>query len=332
MNVTLKDIAKRASVSIKTVSRVINEEPMVSVNTRQKVKEIIEELGYHPNLIARSLKKRKTNTIGFIIPDIGNPAFTEMVKGCMDYLSKKGYYVFLGSYEDDTSKEIGFIRDLSSMLIDGIIIIPTASRDDRLSIFDNINCPIVFLDREIDGLDVDTVIAGNKAGLYEATKHLISIGHRKLIYLGGIKSVKPSKKRFEGWKRALEEEALFDESNVYWGSYSTASGYSMMNRALDEIKDIDAVFAGNDIIALGALNAIKERRLKVPDDISLVGFDDMFFSKYLNPPLSTVAVKLYKEGEAAARLLHEKIKNPDTGTERIVIPCEFKIRDSIRGK
>lgn len=332
MNVTLKDIANRANVSIKTVSRVINEEPMVSVNTRQKVKEIIEELGYQPNLIARSLKKRKSNTIGFIIPDIGNPAFTEMVKGCMDYLSNKGYFVFLGSYEDDITKEIGFIRDLNSMLIEGMIIIPTVTRTEELEIFNRINCPVVFLDREITSLDIDTVIAGNKIGLYEATRYLIDAGHENMVYIGGIRSVMPSMKRFEGFRKALEESSLFDKAKVYWGSYSSSSGYKLMNQALDETERIDAVFAGNDIVALGALNAIKDRGLNVPDDISLIGFDDMFFSKYLNPPLSTVAVKLYEEGRACAKLLLERIRNPDDKPKRIVIPCELKIRQSTRSR
>jgi len=329
LNVTLKDIAKKANVSIKTVSRVINKEPMVSINTRKKVESIIGELGYRPNLIARSLKKRKTDTIGFIIPDIVNPAFTEMVKGCIDHFSQEGYYVFLGSYEDDVAKEKGFVWDLDMMFIDGLIIIPTISVEKDLEIFDSIRCPLVLLDREVDGLDIDTVIAGNRQGLYDATKHIIDLGHKKMVYLGGLKNVKPSKKRFEGWKKALEEYSLFDKDLVFWGNYSSSSGYKLMNQALDKVKDIDVVFAGNDILALGALNAIKERGMQVPDDISLIGFDDMFFSKYLNPPLSTVAVKLYEEGKAAAKLLLEKINSPGKEIKRIVIPCELKLRESV---
>ncbi len=330
MNLTLKDIARKAKVSIKTVSRVINDEPMVSENTRSRVKSVIEELGYQPNLIARSLKKRKSNAIGIILPDIGNPAFTEMVKGCMDSLNSKGYYTFLGSYEDDTNKEEEFIRDFNSMFIDGLIIIPSITESRDISIFEKINCPMVFIDREIDGLNMDTVISENLNGVYRATKHLIKKGHKKIIFLGGLKTVKPAKKRFEGWKKALDEKNLFIEDLVFWGSFSIESGYLMMSQALEKLDNIDAVFAGNDIVALGAMNAIKDKNLDIPDDISIIGYDDMFFSQYLNPSLSSVAAKLFILGKTAAELLLKRIKNPvDIKPKRIVIESDLILRDSV---
>ena len=330
MNLTLKDIARKAEVSIKTVSRVINDEPMVSKNTRSKVKAIIEELGYQPNLIARSLKKRKSNTIGFIIPDIGNPAFTEMVKGCMDSLNSQGYYTLLGSYEDDPKKELEFIRDFNSMLIDGMAIIPSITEDRDISIFENINCPVVLIDREIDGLNMDTVISGNNIGAYRATKYLISLGNKKIAFLGGLKTVKPAKKRYEGWKKALDEKKLFSDDLAFWGNFSTESGYSMMNQALERLDNIDAVFAGNDIVALGAMNVIKDKKMVIPDDISIIGYDDMFFSQYLNPSLSSVAAKLFVQGKTAAELLLKRIKNPtDFKPKRIVIECDLIMRDSV---
>lgn len=330
MNLTLKDIAKKVKVSIKTVSRVINDEPMVSKNTRVKVKAVIEELGYQPNLIARSLKKKRSNTIGIILPDIGNPAFTEMVKGCMDSLNRMGYYTFLGSYEDDPTKEEEFIRDFNSMLIDGLMIIPSTTENRDISIFERINCPVVLIDREIDGLNRDTVISGNKDGAYRATKHLINTRHKKIAFLGGLKTVKPAKKRFEGWKKALDEKNLFIEDLVFWGSFSTESGYLMMNDALKRMGSLDAVFAGNDIVALGAMNAIKDKKLDIPGDISIIGYDDMFFSQYLNPSLSSVAAKLFVQGKTAAELLLKRIKDPvDFKPKRIVIECDLVLRDSV---
>ncbi len=330
MNLTLKDIAKKVKVSIKTVSRVINDEPMVSKNTRVKVKAVIEKLGYQPNLIARSLKKKRSNTIGIILPDIGNPAFTEMVKGCMDSLNRMGYYTFLGSYEDDPTKEEEFIRDFNSMLIDGLMIIPSTTENRDISIFEKINCPVVLIDREIDGLNRDTVISGNKDGAYRATKHLINTRHKKIAFLGGLKTVKPAKKRFEGWKKALDEKNLFIEDLVFWGSFSTESGYLMMNDALKRMGSLDAVFAGNDIVALGAMNAIKDNKMDIPTDISIIGYDDMFFSQYLNPSLSSVAAKLFVQGKTAAELLLKRIKDPiDFKPKRIVIECDLVLRDSV---
>jgi len=330
LSLTLKDIAKKAKVSIKTVSRVINDEPMVSKNTRSRVKAVIEELGYQPNLIARSLKKRKSNSIGIILPDIGNPAFTEMVKGCMDSLNSSGYYTFLGSYEDDPNKEEEFIRDFNSMFIDGLIIIPSITENRNISIFEKINCPMVFIDREIDGLNRDTVISENRNGVYRATRHLIKKGHKKIVFLGGLNTVKPAKKRFEGWKKALDEKKLFKEDLVFWGSFSIESGYLMMSQALEKLDSIDAVFAGNDIVALGAMNAIKDKNLNIPGDISIIGYDDMFFSQYLNPSLSSVAAKLFIQGKTAAELLLKRIKNPtDVKPKRIVIESDLILRDSV---
>jgi DNA-binding LacI/PurR family transcriptional regulator len=330
LSLTLKDIAKKAKVSIKTVSRVINDEPMVSKNTRAGVKAVIEELGYQPNLIARSLKKRKSNAIGIILPDIGNPAFTEMVKGCMDSLNSSGYYTFLGSYEDDPNKEEEFIRDFNSMFIDGLIIIPSITENRNISIFEKINCPMVFIDREIDGLNRDTVISENRNGVYRATRHLIKKGHKKIVFLGGLNTVKPAKKRFEGWKKALDEKKLFNEDLVFWGSFSIESGYLMMSQALEKLDSIDAVFAGNDIVALGAMNAIKDKNLNIPGDISIIGYDDMFFSQYLNPSLSSVAAKLFIQGKTAAELLLKRIKDPtDIKPKRIVIESDLILRDSV---
>jgi LacI family transcriptional regulator len=330
LNPTLKDIAAKAKVSIKTVSRVINNEPMVSDNTRSRVEEVIGEMGYQPNLIARSLKKRKSNTIGLIMPDIGNPAFTEMVKGCMDTLNEKGYFIFVGSYEDDPEKEEEFIKDFNSMLIDGLIVIPSITEERDLTIFEKINCPVVFMDREIDALDRDAVISGNRNGAYRATKYLIEKGHKKTVILGGLKTVKPAKKRFEGWKKALNEKGLFSEDLVFWGSFSIESGYRMMKEALERLNMVEAVFAGNDIVALGAMNAIKEKKLNIPEDISIIGYDDMFFSQYLNPSLSSVSVRLFDVGKTAAELLLNRIKKPvNFKPRRIVMECDLILRDSV---
>lgn len=330
MNPTLKDIAAKAEVSIKTVSRVINNEPMVSDSTRSRVEEVIGKMGYQPNLIARSLKKRKSNTIGLIMPDIGNPAFTEMVKGCMDTLNEEGYFIFVGSYEDDPEKEEEFMRDFNSMLIDGLIIIPSVTEERDLTIFEKINCPIVFMDREIDAMNRDTVISGNRNGAYRATKYLVEKGHKKTVILGGLKTVKPAKKRFEGWKKAMSERGLFSEDLVFWGSFSTESGYTMMKEAMERFGKVDAVFAGNDVVALGAMNAIKEKNLNIPKDIAIIGFDDMFFSQYLNPSLSSVAVRLFDVGRTAAELLLNRIKKPlNFKPSRIVIECDLILRDSV---
>ena len=331
---TLKSIASEAKVSIKTVSRVVNNDPKVSKSTREIIQDIIKTRGYKPNLIARGLKKRKTNTIGFIVPDIGNPSFTEIAKGCTDIFNKNGYYVFLGSSENNPQKEIEIMQDLMSMLIEGIILIPSITAERDLSFFSKIKCPIVILDREIDGLDKDRVVLSNKKGAYSATRLLIENENKKIVILGGLKSAKTSQRRFEGFKKAMSERNLFSEDLAFWGDFSIDSGYLMMKEAFNRFKkDIGAVFAGNDLIALGAISAIKEYGLKIPEDISLIGFDDMFFSAYLNPPLTTVHIPFIKEGAVAAKLLLKKMANPeDNSINRIIIDTNIIIRESVKNK
>ena len=332
MGITLKNIANEANVSIKTVSRVINSDPKVSGHTRKKVQELIDKRGYEPNLIARSLKNRKTNTVGFIVPDIGNPSFADIAKGCYEVFDKNGYYVFLSSSENSPEKEIEIIKDLLSMVISGIILIPATSVKRDLKFFADMKCPIVILDREIDGLNKDKVVLSNKKGAYDATKVLLDSGNRKIVFLGGLEGAKTAQKRFEGFKKAMDEKGIFDEKYVLWGDFSIDSGYMMMNRALAGLeRKIEAVFASDDLIALGAMNSIKENGLKIPEDISIIGFDDMFFTAYLNPPLSTVHVPFKEEGAIAAKLLLRKMENlASSEGDRVIVDTSIILRESVR--
>ncbi|MHB1347407.1 MAG: LacI family DNA-binding transcriptional regulator [Candidatus Humimicrobiaceae bacterium] len=331
MGITLKNIADEANVSIKTVSRVINSDPKVSGQTRKKVQELIDKRGYEPNLIARSLKNRKTNTVGFIVPDIGNPSFADIAKGCYEVFDKNGYYVFLSSSENSPEKEIEIIKDLLSMVISGIILIPATSVKRDLKFFADMKCPIVILDREIDGLNKDKVVLSNKKGAYDATRVLIDSGNRRIVFLGGLEGAKTAQKRFEGFKKAMDEKGIFDEKYVLWGDFSIDSGYLMMNRAFAGMeRKIEAVFASDDLIALGAMNSIKENGLKIPEDISIIGFDDMFFTAYLNPPLSTVHVPFKDEGAIAARLLLKKMENPASSEgDRVIVDTSIILRESV---
>ncbi|MHB1376312.1 MAG: LacI family DNA-binding transcriptional regulator [Candidatus Humimicrobiaceae bacterium] len=334
MPITLKNIAVEANVSIKTVSRVINSDPNVSAKTRKRVQDLIDVRGYEPNLIARSLKNRKTNTVGFIVPDIGNPSFAEIVKGCYEVFDKNGYYVFLSSSENSPQKEVEIIKDLLSMLIEGIILIPATTVKRDLVFFTNMKCPIVILDREIDGLKKDKVVLSNKKGAYDATRLLIDNGNKKIVLLGGLKEAKTAQKRFEGYREAMDEEGIFNEKYVFWGDFSIDSGYKMMNEAISaQGEDVEAVFAGNDFIALGAINSIKKNGFKIPEDISIIGFDDMFFSAYLNPPLSTVHIPFNEEGTIAAKLLLKKMGNPlSHEVERIIVDTNIVVRESVKIK
>ncbi len=334
MNVTLKEIALLADVSIKTVSRVINNDPVVGEITREKIYKLIKDSGYRPNFVARSLKTKKSNSIGVIVPDIGDPSFIEIVKGCTDVFDKNNYFVYLCSSENNPEKEISFIKDFEHMFIEGIALIPSYTKNRDITFLKKMNTPIVLIDREIDGFDLDRVILSNKKSTYDAINLLISKGHENIVFLGGIKKAKTAQKRFEGYQKAMAKTGLYKKELIFWGDFTIDGGYSLMSDALKRLKKIDAVFACNDMIALGAMNAIKDHDLNIPEDISILGFNDMFFSKFLNPPLSSVKVSFYDEGKLAAELLMERIKKTNSSEKkeirRIVLDYELIVRDSIK--
>ena len=332
MKITIKDIAKKTNFSVKTVSRVLNSDPMVRDNTREQILKTIKEYGYRPNIIARSLRQQKTNMIGFIIPDVLNASFPTLFKGASDVFEKNGYYSFLSSSDNNIEKEYEFIRDFNSMLISGMVLIPSYSQDRNVDIFNGLLTPLVIVDRELEDINKDTVIISNKQGAYDATKYLISRGHKKIIILSASSKIKSAEKRLEGWQIAMKENNLYSDELVFSGEFSINSGYIMMNDALKSIDKVEGVFASNDYIAMGAMRAIEERQLRIPRDISIIGFDDIYFSKYLKPPLSTVSVPLYEEGKKAAEILLARINgNISEEVVRVVLRSSLVIRGTVSG-
>jgi len=331
--VTIKEIAKKVGVSVGTVSKVLNYDKTVSEINKRKVIRIIKELNYRPNRIARSLSKGKTKNVGFIIPDITNPFFPELVRGASDLLISNGYYVFLCSSDNDANKEDFYINDLVSMWIDGIIIAPSDTENRDIGIFNKIISPFVVIDREIEGLNKDLVIINNKKGAYEAVNYLIGNSHKRIVILAGPQYTKTAQNRFMGWKKALEEKALFREEFAFWGNFSIDSGYEMMKKVFDNVDKVDAVFACNDLIALGAIQAIEEKKYKIPDDISIIGFDDIYLSKFLKPSLTTVRQPIYDMGKIAAEILLDRMSSSkDFVPKKVVIEGNLIERGSVAKK
>jgi len=331
--ITIRNIAKIANLSVGTVSNVLNGVETVKEENRAKVMRIIKKYGYHPNRVAQSLARRATKNIGFIIPDIKNPFFSELVRGSQDYFDEKGYYVFLCNSDGEIDKEEYLINDLVSMWIAGIIIVPNCSKERRIEIFKELKVPFVIVDREIEGLKSDTVIVNNKKGSYEMVKLLIGKGHKKIVALMGPKDVRTSMKRYDGWKKAMIENGLQDENLCIWGEFSIDSGYEMAGQIINKIGDLDAIFAGNDLIGIGVIQYLKDNGIDVPGKISVAGFDDLYVSKIIRPCLTTVRQPAYKIGKIAAELLFERVNNPvDIKSRRIVVDGELVIRDSVKEK
>ncbi len=333
----IKDVAKEAGVSIGTVSNVINNLANVSKDNKRKVLRAVRKLEYKPNMIARSLIKGETKICATIVPDINIPFFPELVRGITDYLEAGGYHTFVSSSNNDLKKEKLYIQDCLSLLVRGIIIAPTDSEVKNIEFFNDLNIPMVVVDREINGLKRDLIIVNNHRGSYEAVSFLISQGHKIIVILCGPNYTNTAKNRYKGWETAMREHGLFRNDLVYWGDFTIDSGYKMMKKGLNDLKKIDAVFATNDFLAIGAMQAIKENNLAIPDDVSIIGFDDIYISRLLQPSLTTIKQPTYLMGTMAAEILLKRInrKTDSDNVEnvcRYVVDGELILRDSVKGK
>ena len=330
--VTISDVAKKANVSRATVSHVINNTRYVAEETRQRVEETIEELGYRPNVLARSLRLGQTHTLGLILPDSSNTFFSEIGRGIEIAAFESGYNVILCNSDEDPQKEKLYIDILTKKRVDGIILVSTCSHTDVLRSLEKLQTPIVLLDRDLTDLDLDTVLTDNKAGGLMATQHLISLGHQRIACIAGPSSTSPSAQRLIGYKQALSEAGIpFDESLVKSGDFGALSGLTMGNELLSLPEPPTAIFACNDTMAIGVLRAATEKGLHVPDDLAVIGFDDIELASYTNPPLTTIAQPKFEMGSKTAQFLIQRIKNPQDDRQYETLPVSLVVRTSCGG-
>jgi LacI family transcriptional regulator len=287
---TIRDVAKLAGVSIATVSHVINETRYVSDELVSRVNKAMEELDYHPNLLASSLRGGESKTIGLIIPDISNQFFAEISRKIEDNGLEHGYSLIICNTDDNPEKEKRYIDILLSKQVDGFIFISAGDETDSLLKPISKGIPIVVADRYIENPNVNTVIVDNFDGGYQATKHLIDLGHKRIGFITGSSAVSPSSDRFEGYKKALVDSNLsVDPSIVVHGDYRYQGGVDAMQELLGADPEITAVFSCNDMMALGAIRTAYNFGLKIPEDISIIGFDDIPLAKSSYPALTTMA-------------------------------------------
>ncbi len=334
MSPTIYAVAKKAGVSISTVSRVINNSSPVSDKLRKKVNEAIEKLNYQPNALAQSLIKAETRTVGLITPDISNPFFSLLAKGAEELAKIHNYSLILCNSNDDPKAETEYIDILLKKQVDGLIFTGTRCKNEYINQLIEDQFPIVVVDREIEeGNDANLIFTNNKDGAYQATKYLTHLGHKDIAYIAGYPDVKTDKDRFEGYKKALEEASIsFKKDLVIIGNYHWKDAYDSVKNLLKKGKSFSAVFATNDLMAMGAIKALEEKNLKVPDDVSVIGFDDILFASIVNPPLTTVAQPTYQMGENAMRLLIDVIKKRITKPRKVVLETRLIIRESCKRK
>lgn len=331
--VTIRDIAKKAKVGVGTVSRVINNEDYVSDAVRDKVLKVIEELGYRPNTIARSLKKGKTNIVGLVVPDVSNPFFAEIARGVTLAGRKNGYNVILIDTDNKYEFEVDSIEALKASLVDGFILSGVEDDQPYVEKLNGEGIPLVVLDRYYQELDIPTVLIANIKAGYDATKHLLERGHRRIGLIMGPEKLKIVHDRMTGYKNALYEYCITpDDSLIVKGNFSVESGYKA-GKYFAELKEPPtAIFSMNDLMAIGCIRALEAKGLTVPGDMSLIGFDDIMEGSLLSKPLTTMKQPTLEMGELAMNKLLKLLKKGKVEKKIEVLEAELIERHSVVSK
>lgn len=329
---TIKDVALKADVSVTTVSHVVNDTRHVSAKVRERVELAIRELGYVPNAMARSLKSNTTSTLGMLIPNSSNPYFAEIVRIVEDRCFGAGYTLVLCNTDDEPRRQSVYLQVLAERRIDGLIVVSTgADEDDSLvTQLRGLRIPTVLLDREIADPACDLVETAHMQGGLLAVRHLLSLGHKRIACIGGPTGVTSSEQRIEGWRMALAETGSAPNADaLLWrGGFTSQGGYEAMHAILRTEEKPSAVFVCNDLMAIGALRAAHESGVRVPDELSIVGFDDIELSAYTSPPLTTVAQPKERIGALAVDMLLERMGGKRRDARKVVLQPELRVRAS----
>jgi LacI family transcriptional regulator/LacI family repressor for deo operon, udp, cdd, tsx, nupC, and nupG len=327
----LKDVAKKAGVASATVSRVLNNSPKVSVETRQKVNKAIKELGYKRDRVARRLRAKdgKTHMMGLLIPDIRNPFYVDVIQGIEEYALDNEYAILMCNFGQDEVREKLYMDIMRAESIDGLIAAPIHQWDKKVTDLIKSGLPIVCLDRSLSGVKADVVVVDNRHGAFKAIELLLKSGHIRIGFIAGKPQIPTSVQRLRGYEDALREYGIEkNESLIKFGDSKYESGKELAKELLETAHPPTALFTGNNLITLGALETIHKRGLQIPDDIALVGFDDMYWSSSLNPPLTAVRQPGYEMGRRAAEMLLQRIDDPNREYATVELKTKLMIRQS----
>ena len=330
------DIAKKANVSPGTVSKILKGSYVGSSETKDRVLKIAKELGYKPNLLASSLRSKKSKIIALIVPEITILFFPELSRGVEDEARENDYNVILCSSNNDPVLEAKYLESLERRWVDGIIfcrITGDTFREKIPSLLAN-KTKMVFIDRvpSESNLPIARVEINNEKEAYKATEFLIRLGHRDIACITGPLNTRIAQQRLEGYKKALRDNNLpVREEFIVEGTFKLDSGFRSANILLDRNIPFTAIFACNDIMAIGAIKALRKRKLRIPEDISIVGFDGIPLSEYIEPSLTTIAQPIYEMGRTAAKLLLEGIKSGVEPKDHIILEAKLEIRESTKG-
>lgn len=331
MVATIKDVAKRAGVSVITVSRVVNNAGYVHPETRARVQEAIAALQYVPNQMASNLRSRQNDTLALVVPDISTSFWTAMARGAEDEAWVQGYGIFLCNTDDDQAKEERYIDILLRRRVAGIAIVPTLHSADLLGRLRARQQPFVMLHRKVQDIDADVVRSDSRAGAFALTKRLVDAGHRRIAYVGGPMAGSLGQDRFAGYREALATAGLEPEpALVKAGVHTQQSGYELVTELLRQKPRPEAIFVGNARLALGALHALNEARIRVPEDVELATFFEISSliddSRLVQSPLLIATQPAYTIGQLGIRRLVERIGGRHGEAEDLLLPVEITRR------
>jgi LacI family transcriptional regulator len=330
--VTLRDVARHAGVHAGTASRALNPETRALVNpeTAERVIRAAEDLGYRPNRLARSLKTNRSSTIGVLVPDLTNPLFPPIVRGIEDALEQAGYTALLANSDNDHEKERLHFQRMKDRQVEGFIM-ATAERDHPL-IEDAIaaDVPIVLVNRTVDSTDAFAVITDDHAGALLAVDHLVGLGHERIAHIVGPERYSTGQARYRGFVDGMKAAGLKPERSMigFTRTFTESEGARVFRKLLNDGKGFTAVFAGNDLLALGCYDVMAEAGIRCPEDISIVGYNDMPLLDKLRPPLTTIRVPQYELGKRASELVLDRLRDPSARPVTIRLEPQLIVRRS----
>lgn len=327
---SLVEVARRAKVSISTVSRTINQTGKISAATQDRVRRVMHDLGYKPNRVARRLRAGgKCHLLGLIIPNIQNPFFADLARGVEDIAYRNSFAVLLCNYDEDSDKERFYLDVMQQESVDGVILPPVHEHDPAVLRFAESGIPVVCVDRALADFALDKVEIDNRRGAFEAMTHLLARGHRRIGVIAGPADSSTGRERLAGCHDALTRAGLTLSSElVRYGDYKQESGLRLTNELLTLPEPPTALFVANNLMTVGALEAVFARGLRIPQQIALVGFDDLPLAAVFNPPLTVVRQPAYEVGRSAAELLFRRLEEPGRPATSIKLAPELVLRGS----
>ena len=331
---TIQEVARHAGVSIATVSRVLNGRVNVREEVRARVRAAIEALNYQPSRAARMMRANHSKIIGLLITDIQNPFFTALIRGVEDVAHRNGYSLILCNSDENPQKEQQSIEVLCAERVAGVLAVPTRERASIVQPFHDHRIPVVVVDRRIKDDRTDVILVDNKRGVFDAIVHLYSNGYRRIGIVGGPGMITTGRERLEGYRQALKVVGLpYDAALERYGTFKEPSGYQLTEDLLKLEPAIDALFVCNNVMTIGALEAINARKLRIPEDIAVVGFDEMLWAALSAISLTTVTQPVYELGSTAALRLFQRLHQPETcSRQEIMLAPTLCVRGSSRAR